>query len=48
MNIVLAGMNIHIIFGHYKLYINKSGSLFNNYDIQIGAGANINIKTTRG
>ena len=36
------------IDGHYKLYINNSGSLFNNYDIQIGAGANINIQVDSG
>lgn len=36
------------IDGHYKLYINKAGTLNNHYDIQIGANANINIQVDDG
>jgi hypothetical protein len=36
------------IDGRYKLYINKSGSLNNHYDIQIGPGANVNIQVDNG
>jgi len=36
------------IDGRYKLYINKSGSLNNHYDIQIGPGASVNIQVDRG
>lgn len=45
---LISGSKDLSIDGHYKLYINKSGSLFNNYDIQIGAGANINIQVDAG
>ena len=45
---LISGSKDLSIDGHYKLYINKSGSLFNNYDIQIGAGANINIQVDSG
>ena len=36
------------IDGRHKLYINKSGSLNNHYDIQIGPNANINIQVDKG
>jgi len=45
---LISGSKDLSIDGHYKLYINKSGTLFNNYDIQIGAGANINIQVDSG
>jgi len=36
------------IDGRHKLYINKSGVEDNHYDIQIGAGASINIQVDSG
>ena len=36
------------IDGRHKLYINKSNTLNNHYDIQIGAGASINIQVDSG
>ena len=36
------------IDGRHKLYINKSGTTDNHYDIQIGAGASINIQVDSG
>jgi len=36
------------IDGRHKLYINKSGVVDNHYDIQIGAGASINIQVDSG
>ena len=36
------------IDGRHKLYINKSNTLNNHYDIQIGAGASINIQVDDG
>ena len=36
------------IDGYYKVYINKDGRPNNHYDIQIGAGANINIQVDDG
>ena len=36
------------IDGRHKLYINKSGVADNHYDIQIGAGASINIQVDSG
>ena len=36
------------IDGRHKLYINKSGTLNNHYDIQIGPNANINIQVDQG
>ena len=36
------------IDGRHKLYINKSGTLNNHYDIQIGPNANINIQVDKG
>ncbi len=34
--------------GHYKLFINKSKTEDNHYDIQVGEGANINIQVDKG
>ena len=45
---LIEGLKDLSIDGHYKLYINKSGSPNNHYDIQIGAGANINIQVDAG
>ena len=36
------------IDGRHKIYINKSGATNNNYDIQVGANANINIQVDKG
>ena len=36
------------INGHHKLYINKNGLPDNNYDIQVGPNANINIQVDTG
>ena len=36
------------IYGRHKLYINKSNTIDNHYDIQIGAGASINIQVDDG
>ena len=36
------------IDGRHKLYINKSNTIDNHYDIQIGAGASINIQVDDG
>ena len=36
------------IDGRHKLYINKSNTANNHYDIQIGAGASINIQVDSG
>jgi len=36
------------IDGRHKVYINKDGQPNNNYDIQIGPGANVNIQVDRG
>lgn len=36
------------INGRHKLFINKDGSSNNNYDIQIGPNANINIQVDKG
>ena len=36
------------IDGRHKIYINKKGQANNNYDIQIGPNANINIQVDKG
>ena len=36
------------IDGRHKIYINKSAVANNHYDIQIGAGANVNIQVDNG
>ena len=36
------------IDGRHKVFINKSGTANNNYDIQIGPNANINIQVDKG
>ena len=42
------GNEIHTINGYAKVYINKDGRLNNHYDIQVGAGANVNIQVDNG
>ena len=36
------------IDGRHKVYINKSGTVDNNYDIQVGPNANVNIQVDNG
>src|SRR5210317_269474 len=36
------------INGRHKVYINKNGQADNNYDIQVGPGANVNIQVDNG
>ena len=36
------------IDGRHKVYINKSGTANNNYDIQVGPNANVNIQVDNG
>ena len=36
------------IGGRHKIYINKDGAADNNYDIQVGPNANINIQVDEG
>ena len=36
------------INGRHKVYINKNGQSDNNYDIQVGPGANVNIQVDNG
>ena len=47
-NTFIAGASNTTIDGHHKLYINKSGQENNNYDIQVGANANINVQVDTG
>jgi len=47
-NTLIEGNTNTSINGHHKLYINKSGSSDNHYDIQIGPNANINIQVDNG
>ena len=42
------GHSTTTINGRHKLYINSSGTTDNNYDIQIGPNANINIQVDKG
>ena len=36
------------IGGRHKIYINKDGASNNNYDIQVGPNANINVQVDKG
>jgi len=44
----IAGDSDITIDGRHKIYINKNGQSNNNYDIQIGPNANINIQVDTG
>ena len=46
--IYIQGKSDITIDGRHKLYINKDGQANNNYDIQIGPGANVNIQVDSG
>ena len=48
VNHYITGNNNTTIDGHSKIFINKSGTLNNHYDIQIGPGANVNIQVDNG
>ena len=47
-NHYIGGHSNVTIDGHHKLFINKSQSINNHYNIQIGANANINIQVDSG
>ena len=44
----ISGQSDITIDGHHKLFINKSQTLNNHYDIQVGKGASINIQVDSG
>ena len=44
----IQGLSDITIGGRHKIYINKDGAVDNNYDIQIGPNANINIQVDTG
>jgi hypothetical protein len=46
--VYVAGNSDITIDGRHKLYINKNNTANNHYDIQIGAGASINIQVDSG
>ena len=46
--VYIQGKSDITIDGRHKLFINKNGQSGNNYDIQIGAGANVNIQVDTG
>ena len=46
--VYVAGNSDITIDGRHKLYINKSNTANNHYDIQIGAGASVNIQVDDG
>ena len=46
--VYVAGNSDITIDGRHKLYINKNNTADNHYDIQIGAGASINIQVDSG
>ena len=48
VNHYITGNNHTTIDGHSKIFINKNGEAGNHYDIQIGAGANVNIQVDTG
>jgi len=44
----IQGLSDITIGGRHKIYINKDGAVDNNYDIQVGPNANINIQVDTG
>ena len=44
----IGGTSDITIDGRHKIFINKKGESNNNYDIQIGPGANVNIQVDKG
>ena len=45
---IISGQSDITIGGRHKIYINKDGQQDNNYDIQIGPNANVNIQVDKG
>ena len=45
---IISGQSDITIGGRHKIYINKDGQENNNYDIQIGPNANVNIQIDKG
>jgi len=45
---VIEGNTDNTIGGRHKIYINKSGTAGNHYDIQIGQNASVNIQVDKG
>ena len=45
---IISGQSDITIGGRHKIYINKDGAIDNNYDIQIGPNANVNIQVDKG
>ena len=46
--VAISGDSDITIDGRHKIYINKSNTSGNNYDIQVGTGANVNIQVDSG
>ena len=46
--VIIEGNQDTTIGGRHKIYINKSGTTGNHYDIQIGQNANVNIQIDKG
>ena len=44
----IGGKSDTTISGRHKIYINKDGATDNNYDIQVGPNANINVQVDKG
>lgn len=44
----IGGQSDISIDGRHKLYINKAGEADNNYDIQVGPNANVNVQVDKG
>ena len=45
---IISGQSDITIGGRHKIYINKDGQQDNNYDIQVGPNANVNIQIDKG
>ena len=45
---IISGQSDITIGGRHKIYINKDGQEDNNYDIQVGPNANVNIQIDKG
>ena len=46
--VIARGNSDVTIDGRHKVFINKSGTADNNYDIQVGPNANVNIQVDNG
>ena len=47
-NVYIKGNSNTTLGGHYKLFLNTDGKTGNNYDIQVGPNANVNIQVDGG